>query len=171
MTDWGAHMMDIAQWGLGVDMRGPAKVIPRGYEGTEYLTYIYDDGTKLIHKAFEGETRGVKFIGDKAWIAVARGYFEASDQALFPEKEVNPEIPYEGRVAHHVDFIESIQTRRDPVAPVEIGHHSCVACTLGNIAAELERPVQWDAVNEKFVDDPVADQHLHREYHHGYQLV
>ena len=28
LSDWGAHMFDIAQWGLGMDRTGPVKLIP-----------------------------------------------------------------------------------------------------------------------------------------------
>jgi predicted dehydrogenase len=170
MTDWGAHMMDIAQWGMDLDRSGPVKIIPRGYEDTEYLTFIYENGVELIHKPFNGETRGVKFWGEDGWVEVARGFFNASDESLYAAEEEDTDVPYEGRAAHHVDFIESIKTRNEPAAPVEVGHKTCVACTLGNIAHELGRPVEWDPINEKFKNDPEAAKHLHREYLHGYEL-
>ena len=44
MTDWGAHMFDIAQWALGKDLTGPVEVIPPGYSYYEHLTYRYDNG-------------------------------------------------------------------------------------------------------------------------------
>ncbi len=170
MTDWGAHMMDIAQWGMGLDRSGPIKVIPRGYEDNEFLTYVYENGVNLIHKPFKGETKGVKFWGEDGWVEVARGYFNASDPSLYAEEVEGEDVPYEGRAPHHQNFIDCIRSRNEPVAPVEIGHKTCVACTLGNIAAELGRPVEWDPENEVFINDPEASKHLHREYKHGYSL-
>ena len=169
MTDWGAHMMDIAQWGIGYDRSGPVKVIPRGYEDNEYLTYVFDNGLHLYHTDFDNGQRGVKFYGEDAWIAVGRDYFEASDESLYMKVE-GGEVPYEGRAAHHVNFIESIRNRTAPAADVEIGHSICTACTLGNIAAELKRPVNWDPEKQEFVDDPEASAYLHRDYENGYSL-
>jgi hypothetical protein len=48
------------------------------------------------------------------------------------------DVAYETGIPHLVDFIESMRSRRDPVAPVEVGHRTCTTCTLGNIAYELD---------------------------------
>ena len=81
-TDWGAHMFDIAQWGLGMDRNGPVEISPIG-DGTEYMTFKYASGTVMTSEPFNTEmTKGVKFWGDNGWIEVARGFFNASDKAF-----------------------------------------------------------------------------------------
>ncbi len=169
MTDWGAHMMDIAQWGLGVDRSGPLKITPAGHDGAEYLTYEYPGGIPLTIEDFHEDTRGVKFWGTDSWIEVARGYFDASDESLKPEVKED-EVAYEAKSAHHVNFIESVMSHHDPVVPVEIGHRSATACNLGNIAYFLGRSVQWDPETQRFVNDAEADNHLFRAYENGYKL-
>ena len=167
-TDWGAHMFDIAQWAIGMDRRGPVEVIPAGYKDTKHLTFIYDNGVVMTEQPFdEKETRGCKFFGTDGWIEVSRGHYNASNPSLFPGES---ESSGNRNVAHYVDFIESVRRRKDPIAPVEVGHSTCVTCTLGNIAYELERPIKWNPETETFIKDREASKHLHRKYRDGYEL-
>jgi hypothetical protein len=164
MTDWGAHMFDIAQWGLGMDRSGPSRVIPA--TNGNPLTYQYANGVKMIVEPFDGDTKGVKFIGDKGWIQVSRGNFSASDKKLNPTLE----RPNPGYSFHHFDFIDSVIKRKDPIVPVEIGHSSCIVCTIGNIAHKLQRPLDWDPKTETFPNDWEASSKLHYNYQNGYKL-
>ncbi|RZS95304.1 Gfo/Idh/MocA family protein [Cecembia calidifontis] len=164
MTDWGAHMFDIAQWGLGMDRSGPIKVIPAA-DGKP-LTYQYANGVEMIVGPFDEGRQGVKFIGDKGWIKVSRGNFDSSDESLKPTME----RPALGYPPHYWDFIDSVIKRKDPIVPVEVGHSTCVVCTIGNIAHELGRPLDWDPVNQTFPNDWEARARLHYNYENGYKL-
>ncbi len=172
-TDWGAHMFDIVQWGLGMDRNGPVEASPIG-DGTEYMTFKYANGVIMTSEPFdENKTKGVKFWGEKGWIEVARGYFNASDTKFFPAKKEETDGPYETKIPHQLNFVESVRTRQDPTVPVEIGHSSCTVCTLGNIACELKRTIKWNPATETFVDDTdgKATKLLHYEYRKGWKLL
>jgi len=172
-TDWGAHMFDIAQWGLGMDRNGPVEASPIG-DGTEYMTFKYANGVVLTSEPFDKrKTQGVKFWGDKGWIEVARGYFKASDSKINPEKKDNNDGPYETKIPHQLNFIESVRSRKDPVVPVEIGHSSCTVCNLGNIACTLKRKIKWNPATETFIDDTdgAATKLMMYEYRKGWKLV
>lgn len=172
-TDWGAHMFDIAQWGIGMDGNGPVEIIPAGYEDTKYLTFKYTNGTVMTEEPFnEKMTKGVKFWGDKGWIEVSREHFLASDDSLLPAQIEATKGAYETKIPHLTNFIESVKNRTEPQVPVEIGHKSCVVCTLGNIAYDLGRPIKWDPAAEKFVDDAEADANrlYNKSYSEGYVL-
>ena len=54
------------------------------------------------------------------------------------------------------NFLDCVKSRREPAAPVEIGHRSTSICHLGNIAMLLKAKLQWDPVVEHFIG-PNAD--------------
>lgn len=158
-TDWGAHMFDIAQWGLGMDGNGPVEAAPIG-DGSEYMTFTYKNGVVMSSEPFnEQSTKGVKFLGDKGWIEVSRGHYLASDDSLLPPEaeEGDDGVPYETLGSHHQNFIDAVRLRVDPIVPVETGHSSCTVCTLGNIACDLGHPIKWDPLAQTFVDDANGD--------------
>ena len=163
MTDWGAHMIDIAQWGLSMDRNGPVEVIPAS--GDKPLTYRYANGVEMLITKFDEGRQGVKFLGEKGWIKVSRGNYDTSIADLQIGKE--PDNFSFG--AHHVDFIDCIRKRKDPIVPVEVGHSTCTACTIGNIAHELGRPLKWDPIAQVFTDAE-ANKKLHYTYQRGLSL-
>ncbi len=170
-TDWGAHMFDIAQWGLGMDGSGPTEVTPIG-DGTEYVEFKYSNGVVMTSEPFsaEGERKrqGVKFWGENGWIEVSRGYFNASN-----EEWMLPEQPEQDRNAlnpHHTNFIECVKNHTEPVVPVEIGCSSTIICLLGNIAFDLGRKIEWNPETETFINDPEATEKLHYPYRDGWSI-
>jgi predicted dehydrogenase len=172
-TDWGAHMFDIVQWGLGMDKSGPVEISPIG-DGTEFMKFVYANGVVATSEPFdEKKTKGVKFIGEKGWIEVARGYFRSSNPEWVPQdKQEDPNVPYETKIPHQVNFIESVREHKDPTVPVEIGHRTCTMCNLGNIACDLKRTIRWDPASEAFADDSDGSlaSRMHYLYREGYSL-
>lgn len=160
-TDWGAHMFDIAQWALGMDKNGPIKVSPPGVDGAEFLTFTYKNGIIMTEQNYdEQHSKGVKFWGDKGWIEVSRGHFRASDDNLLPPAVVKEEGAYETKAPHYSNFIEAIRSKTDPIASVEIGHSTCIVCTLGNMAFDLNRTLNWNPEKQEFVNDSEASNHM-----------
>jgi predicted dehydrogenase len=163
MTDWGAHMIDIAQWGLSMDRNGPVEVIPAS--GDKPLTYRYANGIEMLITKFDEGRQGVKFLGEKGWIKVSRGNYDTS----LTDLQLGKEPENFGFGAHHVDFIDCIRKRKDPIVPVEVGHSTCSACTIGNIAHELGRSLKWDPIAQVFTDNE-ANSKLHYNYQRGLSL-
>ena len=70
--DWGAHQLDIAQWGLGMDGSGPvAAVPPASPEAKQGAKLVYANGVTVEHK----KGFGVDFIGSEGRVRVNRGQF------------------------------------------------------------------------------------------------
>jgi len=175
-TDWGAHMFDIAQWGLGMDNSGPIEIAPLDDE-KQFIKYTYSNGTIMTSERFNKNMKGVKFWGEKGWIEVSRGYFNSSDPVLLPgirnKEEDKTEASYMKKIIHQVNFIESVRKHKDPTVTIEIGHRSNTVCCLGNIALDLDRIIKWDPVKEKFVDDNdgAAAAKMSYKYRQGFPLM
>ena len=170
MTDWGAHMFDIAQWALGKDLMGPVEVIPSGYGYTKELTFKYDNGITLTEGLYPSKNQGnqgVKIYGDEGWIEVQRGFFDTNNPKF---KMKDNEKFEEVEIGHYGMFLNSMRSRIDPNVPVEIGHSSCTMCNVANIAMSLQRPLKWNPIVQKFMHDDEANSRKHYEYREGYSL-
>jgi len=66
---------------------------------------------------------------------------------------------YETSAPHMQDFINSVRSRKNPIAPVEVGCSTNTLCCIANISLELGRPVKWDPATLSFVDDKAATDH------------
>ena len=170
IADWGAHHIDIAHWGMGLDRSGPVEVsgtaewpedglwdMPVRFE----VAYRYANGVTLVVKDHSWE-RFVSFEGSDGTVTVSRQYLRTDPPSLAKSRIGPGEDRLEVSTWHHGNFIDAVLGRRDPVAPAEVGHRSATACHLGNLAVRLGRRLRWDPEREKFVDDSAADRHLSR---------
>jgi predicted dehydrogenase len=161
-SDWGAHMFDIAQAAIGMDGVGPIEYTPKGYKGAKYNTMTYANGIVMTEQDFREEGgKGIRFNGTKGWIKVARGYIECSDPSLVSKPAaIDPAAP----APHMQDFIDTVRSRGNTIAPVEAGCSTNTLCCLVNIALELGRPVKWDPVTLSFGNDKEAANHRLNQY-------
>jgi hypothetical protein len=140
MTDWGAHKFGGMLFAINRMEEGPVEIIPPDGKDHKYLTYRFADGLLMYHSPGKGEL----VVGDG--------------------KPVAPRVipRYKGNGGIYGDFIESVKTREKPFRDIERGHRTATVCHLGNIAYQLNRPLQWDPVKEQFPAGDPANRLLDR---------
>ncbi len=181
MTNWGAHHLDIAHWGMGVDESGPLEVTaeevkfnPDGYhEVPESCRLIYqypDDVTLILGQQQKDVPQGTTFIGSKGQVFVNRGKLTANPGEILDTELKAGDTQLENSRDHHRNFLECVASRKRPICDVEIGHRSAVACHLGNIAARTSQKIVWDAAAEKIVGDAELAAMIERPYRAPWKL-
>ena len=172
VTDWGAHHLDIAQWGLGMDASGPVAI--RSAKGKFEQHPVYDtatefhfeceykNGVRLICSS--RERRGVRFEGSDGWAWANRGTHEVSARGVVTDPPGTRETKLYRSANHVTNFVDSCFSRGPTVAPVEAAHRSVTIAHLGNIALQTGRDLQWDPDSERIIGDAAASQMLERPY-------
>lgn len=168
MLNWGAHLIDIAQWANGTEATTPVEVACTG---------VCPDDLYNVPQAFEARYRyasGVALryvMAGRPYVRVegADGWIEAEWwKGVHASRSEILETPYRDgdfrALGPHekVDFIESVKTRRATQIPAEIGHRTCTVCQLAFIALKLGRRLRWDPETERFADDAEANRLLSR---------
>lgn len=167
MTNWGAHHFDIGQWGIGMDNSGPVEVRPPDGKEIKVLTYRYANGvimTRDTDRTYREspDGNGVIFVGSKGKVAVWRYDLKTWPENLKKHVTGPGEVRLHSSDNHHSDFLDSVRTRRQPNCPASVGARSITVGHLGNIAYELNRPIQWDPQSERFANDPEATRLMSR---------
>lgn len=192
LTDWGAHHVDIATWGLGKTETGPISINPvkithpvpfkDGYPtdparyntATEFLIEAkFADDVEIIIRHDGGN--GILFEGTEGRIFVNRGKLSGKpveDLASNPLPDGAMEQAYKGRplTDHFRNFFESARDRIEPISDVFSHHRALTTCHLAGIAARLNRQIQWDPVAERIVGDAQAQNFVAREYRKGFEI-
>lgn len=171
ITGWGAHYIDIAQWGMGTELTGPVEIEGRGtypkegvwdVHGAFHIEYAYANGLKLICADAKSDQLGIRFEGSEGWVFVDPSRVEAEPKSLLASTIGANEIHLCESRHHKQNFLDSVRSRRDPIAPVEVAHRSCSVCILGHIAMKTGRKLKWDPQQERFLDDDAANRMLSR---------
>jgi hypothetical protein len=139
-----------------MDESGPTQFIPKGYEGEEFQSFIYSDGTKVMRGA-DGLGHMIRFIGEEGEVRVSRGgkidttpaslkntVLKSTDERLYVSND------------HRLDWLNGIRGRTQPICHVGIGHRTATICHLSGITERLGRPITWDPVTEHIVGDDRA---------------
>ena len=192
ITGWGQHHFDSAAWGMDTEYTGPISVeavaeFPKSgswdVHGDFMVKAEYENGITMLTSG--GFPNGIRYEGEDGWIFVTRGAYRATASDPIPEnngvKSLDASDPkilnsvigkdeihlYESE-EHHGNWLECIQTGKQPISPVEIGHRACTVCLISDIAMQLPRKLNWDPSNERFINDDEANSMLSRPQRYPY---
>lgn len=194
MTDWGAHHIDIAQWGAGMQDSGPVEIegkadfpnTPDGYNvATNFSARMrYADGVEL--EVLDDGRNGVLFEGESGRLFANRGTVAGvavdqlqddplpRDQFELYEHDNLTRPPRSGKldaiINHMGNFFDCVRSRQQPISDVFSQHRSVSVCHLANISMRLGRKLAWNPETETFVGDEEANRWLGRPQRKGFEV-
>ncbi len=182
VCDWGAHHLDIAQWGLGMDDSGPIEVRPPDDPKADHGAVLYyDKGIKVIH----APGFGAHFFGSEGEVKVNRGRFEfyrnGKKVAGFVDREADGSLPATlrrveseylsdakiklYRSTNHIrDFLDCVKSRTKPITSEEVGGRSAICCHLMNQAYYNHAVIKWNPKQMRLAQGSGKPEWLTRDY-------
>jgi len=145
ITGWGSHHYDTMHWALQFENTGPSRVEGKG---------DFPDPERIwnVHGSYDVPF-GSRIFGS---LASSGG----SDPKILDPNGLSHPLPVSK--SHHKNWLESVHSRKQPLAPAHIAHRSNSACIVSWIAMKLGRPLEWDPKTERFKNDDEANAMLTR---------
>lgn len=186
ITGWGQHHFDSAAWGMDTELIGPRYIeavaeFPRSgfwnVHGDFMVKAEYDNGITMLTSG--RYPNGIRYEGTEGWIWVSRGDYvasasdpisksesakalDASDPRIL-ESVIGPnEIHLYKSEDQHGNWLACIQSGKEPISSIEVGHRSCSVCLISHVAMKVGRRLEWDVNAERFVNDEAANAYLSR---------
>jgi predicted dehydrogenase len=185
ITGWGQHHYDSAAWGMDTEYTGPISVesvaeFPKSglwnVHGDFMSKAEYANGITMYTSG--GYQNGIRYEGTEGWIFVSRGDYaatpsdptskvrakaiDASDPKILESVIGEKEIHLYNSADQHGNWLDCIESRKEPISPIEIGHRACSVCLITHVSMKIPRKLQWDPTKEHFVNDAEANTWLRR---------
>jgi predicted dehydrogenase len=172
ITNWGAHLCDVAQWCFNSERTGPVEIEGEGVWPepghlwnvlkTFKVNYRFADGTPWVYETVKPY---VRFEGTEGWIQAEFPRGLEAEPASLLTSEIQPGETRFPLKSDKQDFIDAVKTRGKTLEDEEVGHRTTSLCHLGHIAIWLGRRLQWDPARQQFVDNDRANAMLDKPIH------
>ncbi|HLR31154.1 MAG TPA: Gfo/Idh/MocA family oxidoreductase [Fodinibius sp.] len=193
ITGWGQHQFDLAAWGMGTEHTGPTSIEamarfyknrPRHVHGDFMVKAEYENGVTMYANSRSPVV--IRYEGSEGWIEVFRGDYSiteenpatseanrkilnASDPRMLASEIKDEEIHlYPITNEHHGNWLDCIRSRKQPMSPIEVGHHICTLCLISHIAMKIPGRLGWDPEKEQFTNSDRANSMLSRSQRKPY---
>ncbi len=194
IAGWGAHPLDIAQWGNQSDNTSPVSYEGDGafFESTNLFDTInkwdihckYANGVNMhffssdkMEDYVAGKRKnivnhGTTFWGENGWVSVDRNGIEVSEPQLL-EVQHNKEFQLYKSENHYKNFIDCVVSRKKTISPLEAAVRSDTISNLCNVlirsgAGKLE----WNSEKELIINPTSAmESHMSRKSRPEYDIM
>lgn len=182
LTNWGIHLMDVVQWGIGKDRPLSVQALGGTYgEGTGADNYLgleallEYEGCNVTWEqrpanTHAGKGYGIRFNGTNGVLYVNRISYSVEPAELGIKEVIGEPERSWANTDHHNNFFESVRTRKRPIADIEQGFRSTTAVLIAGIALKTRRKLYWDGDAERFINDDAANRYLSRPYRAPWHL-
>ena len=170
ITNWGAHLNDIALWGMKKEYENPVTIEGNGTfdKGIWHtisafsVDYTFADGMKLKYKI---DVPFVKFIGKEGWIRVEYpNKLTASSDSILKFEPNSNQVSFKDTLSDKADFLKGIETGKPTLEPLEVGYNVYLLTMMGLISITLGAKLTWDQKTGQFVKDNAANAMLTRPF-------
>ncbi len=163
ITNWGAHLNDIALWGMKKEYENPLTIQGSGTfdKGIWHtisafnVDYTFADGMKLKYKI---DVPFVKFIGKDGWIRIEYpDKLSASSDSILKFEPGKNDVSLKDTLSDKADFLKGIETGKPTLEPLEVGYNVYLLTMMGLISITLGSKLTWDQKAGRFVNDNAAN--------------
>jgi myo-inositol 2-dehydrogenase/D-chiro-inositol 1-dehydrogenase len=162
ISNWGAHLMGIVQWGNNTEYTGPISIegtgdFDKGLWNTLNkfdIKYRYANGVEVFFKI---ERPYVRFEGTDGWIEVEYSdKLTASSQSILDSPTGAGEISFKDLPSDKEDFLLAIKDGKQTIEPLETAHRTISMCQLGLISIKTGSSLTWNPETEEIANDNAA---------------
>lgn len=170
ITNWGAHLNDIALWGMKKEYENPVTVEGKGVFDKGLwntlsqfeLDYTFADGLKLKYKI---DVPFVKFVGKDGWIRIEYpDKLTASNDSILKFEPGKNDVSLKDTLTDKADFLRGIETGKSTLEPLEVGYNVYLLTMMGLISITLGSKLNWDQKTGQFINDNAANAMLTRPF-------
>jgi predicted dehydrogenase len=163
ITNWGAHLIDIALWGMKKEYEHPVTVEGTGTFDSGIwntvnafnLDYRFADGIELKYMI---DVPFVKFIGSDGWIRIEYpDKLVASHDSILDFRPGKNDITYKDTLTDKADFLRAVETGEPALEPLEVGYNVYLLTMMGLISITLGSKLTWDQKKGHFIGDNAAN--------------